>query len=532
MSDMSKLSDLIKQACEKNKKSDFLCFLSNEYKINKNLEQPYEILSYSWFSDHIAHASSYLSENLTKNKYSGIAISMQNHPETLVWILTGLYMQITTTLLDPRDSKITRDKKLKMINPNQFLIDHEISENIFKKFKGDFLSTSVAIPNQDKERILIQVFTSGSTGFSKVVPLKEKNILSNIEALIEHHSLGPGSAIATALPVYHVNCLFFSFLSSFLSGSKFFLLDKFDLKALQFLFENNLIDIFSTIPEQLRLIELSKKKLPIPPRFKYFLTAAAPLSPLLAAKLNVSFPEKIRQGYGLSEAVNFSATLPANLSTEEQTHWLTNYNVPSIGIALACNEICICNEDGQELDKMQIGGLFIRGQNVMNGYLGENELKTLKSGFLDTGDIGFFDYSDNGEKFFFINGRKKDTAKRYGETLPLAEIDAYLAESILNAYSIIAVNFLHESSGEEIAAIIQLESNATAPDLDKLRDLILHRLPDLYLPSLLCWTTSQIRTSSGKPRRWNFRRPINELKKNILSGTLSIVAEEILPNED
>jgi len=69
-------------------------------------------------------------------------------------------------------------------------------------------------------RPMVLVFTSGSTGYSKIVEQMEPGILNNVDALIERHGLGPGSSIATPLPLFHVNALEFAFFLHFVFRRK------------------------------------------------------------------------------------------------------------------------------------------------------------------------------------------------------------------------------------------------------------------------------------------------------------------------
>ena len=96
------------------------------------------------------------------------------------------------------------------------------------------------------------------------------------------------------------------------------------------------------------------------------------------------------QGYGLSE---FSPVV----SAENETHMKRG----SIGIPLPDICVRIDNED-----ENGIGEIVVKGDNVMLGYL-DNEEETkriLKDGELYTGDMGYMDE----DGYIFITGRKKN----------------------------------------------------------------------------------------------------------------------------
>lgn len=102
----------------------------------------------------------------------------------------------------------------------------------------------------------------------------------------------------------------------------------------------------------------------------------------------------IHQGYGLSEAAPIiSANSPA-----AQKMGTSGRLVPNL-------EIKICDEDGNELPQGEKGEIVVRGENVMIGYWNNPEAtaKTVKDGWLFTGDMGYMDEED----FLVVLGRYK-----------------------------------------------------------------------------------------------------------------------------
>ncbi len=101
----------------------------------------------------------------------------------------------------------------------------------------------------------------------------------------------------------------------------------------------------------------------------------------------------------------------------------------TIGKALDCDEIIICDDKGTELPPNKLGSVMIRGANVMKGYYERPELtaKAINAdGWFDSGDIGF--KTITGE--IILRGRKKDTiVLRGGENIEPAAIEMKLQES-------------------------------------------------------------------------------------------------------
>lgn len=121
----------------------------------------------------------------------------------------------------------------------------------------------------------------------------------------------------------------------------------------------------------------------------------------LPYELLKKFKEKtghlILEGYGLSEAAPVThCNIPRGLSVKR-----------SIGLPIANTEAKIVDETGQEVPSGEVGELWVRGPQVMQGYWNnpEETANVLKpDGWLATGDIARTDQ----DGFFYIVDRKKD----------------------------------------------------------------------------------------------------------------------------
>jgi acyl-CoA synthetase (AMP-forming)/AMP-acid ligase II len=372
-----------------------------------------------------------------------------------------------------------------------------------------FLNTvSGAEKNRDLLAPFILIFTSGSTGHSKIVEQTELGILTNADALIHHYKLNPAQMIATALPVSHVNAFEFSFLCSLFSGAQLLLFEQFNLSVFAQTIAKRKPTIVSLVPGILKTLCDHQARLPQGwcDSVEYVMSAAAPLSLALAKESSEKFRFRLLQGYGLSEAINFSALMPTGLSTEEHAHWMAGFSRPSIGTAVRGSEIFILGPNGEHLGPGQIGAVAIRGPVVMRGYQGMANKDIFAGEYLNTGDLGSYELDEVGRAFYFIHGRVKEIIKRYGRTVSLIEIDELMAPCLSDEFSAIAVGFEHDSATEELGIV--LRSNLKPGDFKlRLQKLISHlnaEVTDFMRPRVLVTTTDPIRTPSGKARRWEF----------------------------
>lgn len=368
------------------------------------------------------------------------------------------------------------------------------------------------------EQPMVLIFTSGSTGASKVVEQMESGILSNVDALISRHGLQEPACVATPLPLFHVNALEFAFLSTLLSGSTFVLFEKFKLGQLLSVVQDEAVNILSIIPPMVRVLCQRKREVLAAnlSNLRYVVTAAAPLSPALCREFLETFPFRLLQGYGLSEAVNFSALMPRDLSPEDYARWMSSFERPSIGTAIEGNELFVLDDNCRELGPRELGEIAVRGFNVMRGYRHDERAECFRGGYLHTGDLGHFEEGAGGERFFFVSGRLKETIKRYGETVSLVEMDEILGQ--WGEAEAIAVPFEHELAGEELGVVLSVPSESGALLLS-LKEY-LEKLPAVVRPSVILCTGQALRTPSGKPTRWIFKPAFTDFRSRILGTTI------------
>src|SRR5262249_6016288 len=178
------------------------------------------------------------------------------------------------------------------------------------------------------------LFTSGTTSSPKGVCLSHYNLLVNAEGLAKTHNLAVNRNHLCILPLFHANAFGYSMIGSVYSGVHVVLCDGLPGESIWSIMRNERIDILSAVPEILRVLS----QIPVPRQtlrdLKYVVSAAAPLSKGVAREFRAKTGIDIHQGYGLSECVNFAATIPWDVTAENLERLMQHWSVTSIGPAL------------------------------------------------------------------------------------------------------------------------------------------------------------------------------------------------------
>jgi acyl-CoA synthetase (AMP-forming)/AMP-acid ligase II len=344
-------------------------------------------------------------------------------------------------------------------------------------------------------------YTSGTTGVPKAVVQSHFAIAQNAWSLAEHHRLRPGTQLLCVLPMHHVNGLEFTVFAAMLGGAHTVISPGFDgLRFWGTLRERN-VEIASLVPNILRLLaarpELrGRDGTPL----RYVVSAAAPLSTAIAQQAWDRLRLRIVQGYGLSEATNFSCLMPTDLNVSEYARWMLNGRRTSIGSALPNQDVEVLDSDKIAAPGVE-GEIVIRGHCVMSGYL-HNTTATeemFRGGWVHTGDVGYSLLDEQGRKFFHISGRIREIAKRGGTIVSLLELDEILAR-IPGVADAGAASFANEWVDEEIAALVVRQPDAAITEksiIDHCRTL----LAFAATPKRIEFVEEVPRTASGKIRR-------------------------------
>jgi acyl-CoA synthetase (AMP-forming)/AMP-acid ligase II len=468
-------------------------------------------LKYNQLVQQVMLMANWLGSHCGVRRGDRVVVISSNCPEALTAHLAAMSIGAITVPVNNSESERVLKLVVDQVAPRVALIGRRVHRNL-QVVEGCNMVQLPSLPLAETESHSIWpcqevlpddpaviLFTSGTTSAPKGVCLSHYNLMVNAEGLSRVHNLAAHRNHMCILPLFHANAFGYSMVASVYSGNHIVLCDGFPGDLIWSIIRDERIDILSAVPEILRVLsQISVPRQSIP-TLKYVVSAAAPLSKDVAREFTTRTEIDIHQGYGLSECVNFAATIPWDVSAESLKRLMQNWKSTSIGPTLFGCEIGIRRTDGSLAEEQEEGEIVVSGHTVMLGYWAAEgaTLAALSGGCLNTGDLGFFVTVD-GRRHFFVSGRKKDIIIRYGENTSPLSIEAEL-ESIRGVGPFAVVGFPNEAAGEEIGLYVMAAYSPT--NQKKVLDAV-KRCPDRYRPRVILFGQSAVpATPTGKVKR-------------------------------
>ncbi len=245
------------------------------------------------------------------------------------------------------------------------------------------------------------LFTSGSEGVPKAVVLSHANLLANRRQIAARVDFSPADLALNALPMFHSFGLTGGFLLPLLSGVRAFLYPSpLHYRIVpEIAYATGATILFGT---DTFLAGYARRANPYDfYALRYVFAGAEPVREETRRLWSERFGKRILEGYGVTEC---SPVIAVNTPM--------HYRAGTVGRFLPLMEHRL-----EPVAGIDAGGrLFVRGPNVMAGYLRDGDIEEPPGGWHDTGDIVTVDV----DGFVAIVGRVKRFAKLGGEMVSLA----------------------------------------------------------------------------------------------------------------
>lgn len=328
----------------------------------------------------------------------------------------------------------------------RYLEDFKSSINLGNKLsgliKGMFPSLAYKLLGEKitPEQTGVVLFTSGSEGVPKGVALSHANLLANSCQMLSRVDFSPSDVFFNALPIFHCFGLTAGSILPLIKGIKcFFYPSPLHYKVIPGLvYQSGATIMFGTdtfLTGYARAAERHDFS-----SVRYIFAGAEKVKPETIRHWTETFGVKIYEGYGATEA---SPVISLNCPLASR--------FGSVGLILPCMESRI-----EPVDGIAEGGrLFLRGPNIMCGYMSTDRTGTINApfdGWHDTGDI----VTISADGFITIAGRAKRFAKIAGEMVSLTAVEG-IAASIWPEVLHAAVTRKCPRKGEQILLFSEAE---------------------------------------------------------------------------
>lgn len=353
-------------------------------------------------------------------------------------------------------------------------------------------------PGEEDEALLL--FTGGTTGTGKGVPLTHRNIVANALQLAHSMRLRPDDIYLHSSPMFHATDLKATALSMIGAGHAY-LSEPTPANILEALSRYG-VTIGSFVPTVLRRIldlpDLGRYDLA---RLRLITYGTSPMPAEVLRRLMQAFPKVgLYQGYGMTE----TSPIVAALDEDDHRRGLAGREdlLRAAGRPLPGVDVRILDDAGRPVPRGTSGEIVLRGPQVAPRYHDrpQETAEAFRDGWFRSGDIGRMD----DEGYLYVLDRKKEMIITGGENVYTLEVEAALYRHP-GVSEVAVVGVPDQQYGEALLAVIVLLPGWQLTDADVIahcRGLI----GGYKIPRRIVFVDSLPRSAVGKVLKQDLRR--------------------------
>ncbi|MBS1557223.1 MAG: amino acid adenylation domain-containing protein [Bacteroidetes bacterium] len=367
----------------------------------------------------------------------------------------------------------------------------------------------IKVPNIKNDQLAYILYTSGSTGVPKGVPITHNSLnsfLNSFEKL--HFNINVNDRCLQMFELtFDVSIV--SFLVPLLNGACVYTIPDDKIKYLNVLklMKEKRLTVIQIVPSVIKLLNSLLSRIILPDVRLCILTGEATHIDLLPMWQKALPNSYFCNMYGPTEATIYSTYYKYENSI------IKNYNgLLAIGKAMSGIDLVILKNETDFAEVNEKGELCISGEQLTDGYINniqknsnsfvELTYKKVKNRFYKTGDLCYFD--EEGD--FFYCGRLDNQVKIQGFRIELGEIEFL----VRNQYNVNNVVVPIENKTGTLGLVLVIENEGLGRDTITIINYLKSILPDYMIPFKVIFIDRFPLTSSGKTDR-------NKIK-TIISG--------------
>jgi long-chain acyl-CoA synthetase len=351
--------------------------------------------------------------------------------------------------------------------------------------------------------VILQLYTSGTTGRPKGVQLTNSNVLGRMAEMCEAWRFDADSVGLLAMPLFHIGGAGMALLG-LLPGSTTVLLPEVDpVRIAKIIPERRVTNVF-LVPAVIQFV------LDAPGTdaadwscLRAVLYGASPITDAVLRRAMDRFSCDFIHLYGITETSGTVTQLQPQFHDPENRPELLR----SCGRPFPWNEVLVVDPDDPDsrtpLPDGEVGEIMVRSTQVMLGYWRQPDATAAsitEDGFFRTGDAGY--YRDG---FLYLHDRIKDMIVSGGENIYPAEIENVLAGHA-GVADVAVIGVPHERWGETPKALIVPKAGSTIDEAELIAYCREH-LARFKCPTSVSVEEALPRNPSGKLLKREMREP-------------------------
>ena len=352
--------------------------------------------------------------------------------------------------------------------------------------------------------VVLQLYTSGTTGEPKGVMLSEQNLMALASSGVEVLGLDQASVNLVPMPLFHIGGSGYALVGLY-SGCHTILVRQTDAPKILLAISEHLVTNTFVVPAVLSMMLAIIEDEPFDlSSLRVVSYGASPISENVLTRAMEAFGCCFVQAYGLTETTG-TVTL---LSDEdhrralagEHPERLRSAGRPVPGAAVKIIDVLTRTEQASG----EVGEIWIRSRQNTVGYW-EKPTETAAlfgtDGWLRSGDAGYVD----AENYLFIHDRVKDMIISGGENVYPAEVENVLM-SHPEVSDVAVIGVPSDRWGETVKAVV-VKVPDTEPEAEAIMAFARERLAHYKCPKSVEFADALPRNPSGKVLKRELRAP-------------------------
>jgi acyl-CoA synthetase (AMP-forming)/AMP-acid ligase II len=349
--------------------------------------------------------------------------------------------------------------------------------------------------------VVLQLYTSGTTGRPKGVLLSHRALLSLREAehLVAEWSQWDTSDVSlVAMPLFHIGGTATGLIALYNGASAVIMQELDPAEVLKLIARYHVTRTF-LVPAAIQMVlDEPGCKAEVFASLKILLYGASPIPAALLQRAMTVMNCSFAQIYGMTETAGSMTVLQPEDHRDPQARKMSSCGKPYPGV-----EIAIVDGAGNAVSADVVGEIVIKAPSLMTAYwrLPEATADAVRDGWLYSGDAGYLDE----EGYLYIYDRVKDMIVSGGENIYPAEVESALyTHPAVKDVAVIGVP--SDKWGEEVKAVVVKEADMKLA-ADELIAFAREQIAGYKVPKSVDFVTELPRNASGKLLKKDIRAP-------------------------